>query len=119
MLTCFQHSELVLLLQLHLCPLLLKALSDRPLFPLTLRCTRVVFLLLKQFARELETEAEIFLMLLIKIVGEDHTEQSEQTPRPQWMRVLAMEIMRGCVPSLLRPYSSAYAYGTGSAATRS
>ncbi|KAJ7911535.1 hypothetical protein B0H13DRAFT_2009133, partial [Mycena leptocephala] len=90
-----QHSELVLLLQLHLCPLLLKALSDRPLFPLTLRCTRVVFLLLKQFARELETEAEIFLMLLIKIVGEDHTEQSEQTPRPQWMRVLAMEIMRG------------------------
>ncbi|KAF7333497.1 Protein MON2 [Mycena venus] len=90
-----RHTELVLLLQLHLCPLLLKALSDRPLFPLTLRCTRVVFLLLKQFALELETEAEIFLMLLIKIIGEDHSEQSEQIPRPQWMRVLAMEIMRG------------------------
>ncbi|KAJ6632164.1 hypothetical protein B0H10DRAFT_1976381 [Mycena sp. CBHHK59/15] len=90
-----KHTELVLLLQLHLCPLLLKALSDRPLFPLTLRCTRVVFLLLKQFAHELETEAEIFLMLLIKIVGEDHSEQAEQSPRPQWMRVLAMEIMRG------------------------
>ncbi|KAJ7842842.1 hypothetical protein B0H14DRAFT_3868774 [Mycena olivaceomarginata] len=90
-----KHTELVLLLQLHLCPLLLKALSDRPLFPLTLRCTRVVFLLLKQFALELETEAEIFLTLLIKIVGEDHSEQSEQAPRPQWMRVLAMEIMRG------------------------
>ncbi|KAK7039339.1 protein MON2 [Favolaschia claudopus] len=89
------HTELVLLLQLHLCPLLLKALSDRPLFPLTLRCTRVVFLLLKQFSLELETEAEIFLTLLIKIVGEDHSEQSEQGPRPQWMRVLAMEIMRG------------------------
>ncbi|KAK7044950.1 guanine nucleotide exchange factor in Golgi transport N-terminal-domain-containing protein [Favolaschia claudopus] len=88
-------QQLVLLLQLHLCPLLLKALSDRPLFPLTLRCTRVVFLLLKQFSLELETEAEIFLTLLIKIVGEDHTEQSEQGPRPQWMRVLAMEIMRG------------------------
>ncbi|KAJ7102802.1 hypothetical protein C8R44DRAFT_682224 [Mycena epipterygia] len=90
-----KHAELVLLLQLHLCPLLLKALSDRPLFPLTLRCTRVVFLLLKQFALELETEAEIFLTLLIKIIGEDHSEQSEQVPRPQWMRVLAMEIMRG------------------------
>ncbi|KAF7340848.1 Protein MON2 [Mycena sanguinolenta] len=90
-----KHTELVLLLQLHLCPLLLKALSDRPLFPLTLRCTRVVFLLLKQFALELVTEAEIFLSLLIKIVGEDHSEQSEQQPRPQWMRVLAMEIMRG------------------------
>ncbi|KAJ7664366.1 hypothetical protein DFH06DRAFT_322458 [Mycena polygramma] len=90
-----KHTELVLLLKLHLCPLLLKALSDRPIFPLTLRCTRVVFLLLKQFARELETEAEIFLTLLIKIIGEDHSEQSEQAPRPQWMRVLAMEIMRG------------------------
>ncbi|KAJ6510816.1 hypothetical protein C8R45DRAFT_1207663 [Mycena sanguinolenta] len=90
-----KHTELVLLLQLHLCPLLLKALSDRPLFPLTLRCTRVVFLLLKQFALELVTEAEIFLSLLIKIVGEDHSETSEQQPRPQWMRVLAMEIMRG------------------------
>ncbi|KAJ7449990.1 hypothetical protein B0H11DRAFT_323334 [Mycena galericulata] len=90
-----KHTELVLLLQLHLCPLLLKALSDRPLFPLTLRCTRVVFLLLKQFARELETEAEIFLTLLIKIIGDDHSEQSDQPPRPQWMRVLAMEIMRG------------------------
>ncbi|KAJ7472175.1 hypothetical protein FB451DRAFT_1351838 [Mycena latifolia] len=90
-----KHTELVLLLQLHLCPLLLKALSDRPLFPLTLRCTRVVFLLLKQFALELETEAEIFLTLLIKIIGEEHSEQSDQAPRPQWMRVLAMEIMRG------------------------
>ncbi|KAJ7450009.1 hypothetical protein B0H11DRAFT_2331412 [Mycena galericulata] len=40
-----KHTELVLLLRLHLCPLLLKALSDRPLFPFTLRCTRVVFLL--------------------------------------------------------------------------
>ncbi|KAJ7123851.1 hypothetical protein C8R43DRAFT_1098976 [Mycena crocata] len=90
-----KHTELVLLLQLHLCPLLLKALSDRPLFPLTLRCTRVVFLLLKQFARELETEAEIFLTLLVKIVGEDHVEQGDQAPRPQWMRVIAMEIIRG------------------------
>ncbi|KAJ6525079.1 hypothetical protein DFH09DRAFT_1250788 [Mycena vulgaris] len=90
-----KHAELVLLLQLHLCPLLLKALSDRPLFPLTLRCTRVVFLLLKQFSLELETEAEIFLTLLIKIISEDHSEQSDQAPRPHWMRVLAMEIMRG------------------------
>ncbi|KAJ7641694.1 hypothetical protein FB45DRAFT_900796 [Roridomyces roridus] len=89
-----KHTELVLLLQLHLCPLLLKALSDRALFPLTLRCTRVVFLLLKQFSRELETESEIFLMLLIKIVGDEHAESSEPA-RPQWMRVLAMEIMRG------------------------
>ncbi|KAG1761394.1 hypothetical protein EDD22DRAFT_847776 [Suillus occidentalis] len=41
-------------------------------------CTRVVFLILKQFSFELETEAE------------DHSGS-----RPIWTRVLAMEIMRG------------------------
>ncbi len=104
-----QHDELLLLLQHHLCPLLLKALSDRPSFPLTLRSTRVVFLLLKQFSAELSTEAEVFLTLLIKIVGADSGElatPSQSTEnvhaphhasRPQWMRVLAMEIMRGYV----------------------
>ncbi|KAJ7772340.1 hypothetical protein B0H16DRAFT_1769097 [Mycena metata] len=55
---------------------LLKALSDRPL---TLRCTRVVFLL-KRFARELETEAEIF-SLLTKIVGDDHSEHGRRSRR--------------------------------------
>ncbi|KAF8345051.1 hypothetical protein F5887DRAFT_1282803 [Amanita rubescens] len=92
-----KHNEFLLLLRHHLCPLLLKALSDRPLFPLTLRCTRVVFLLLKQFSFELETEAEVFLMLLIKIVGEDAdvVDNSSYPNRPQWMRVLAMEILRG------------------------
>jgi hypothetical protein len=48
--------------------------------------------LLKQFSSELETEAEVLLALLIKhFIGE--TDASE--PRPGWMRVLAMEIMRG------------------------
>ena len=84
---------------------MLKALSDRPSFPLTLRSTRVVFLLLKQFSSELRTEAEVFLMLLIKIISADSEgvtpSQSTESfhlghgARPQWMRVLAMEIMRG------------------------
>ncbi|KAJ7597649.1 guanine nucleotide exchange factor in Golgi transport N-terminal-domain-containing protein [Mycena floridula] len=95
-----KHSELILLLRHHLCPLLMKALSDRPIFPLTLRCTRVVFLLLKQFSRELETESEVFLVLLIKIIVEEgdgiqNEQGSGYTNRPQWMRVLAMEIIRG------------------------
>ncbi|KAJ7795276.1 hypothetical protein B0H14DRAFT_3496194 [Mycena olivaceomarginata] len=67
-----KHTEPVLLLQLHLCPLFLK-----------------------QFACELETEAEIFLTPLIKIVADDHSEQPELVQHPQWMCVLAMEIMRG------------------------
>ncbi|KAF9074107.1 hypothetical protein BDP27DRAFT_1399717 [Rhodocollybia butyracea] len=103
-----KHASLILLLQNHLCPLLLKALSDRPVFPLTLRCTRVVFLLLKQFSFELKTEAEVFLMLLIRIIIDDNSTSTDTTgtgaseptghghgSRPQWMRVLAMEIMRG------------------------
>jgi len=91
-LPCSQHSELLLLLQHHLFPLLLKALSERPAFPLALRGARVVFLLLKQFSSKLETEAKVFLTLLIKlIIGETDTGE----PRPGWMGVLAMEIMRG------------------------
>ncbi|KAI0030497.1 hypothetical protein K488DRAFT_54152 [Vararia minispora EC-137] len=83
-----KHLELLLLLQHHLCPLLHKSLSDRPVFPLTLRSTRVIFLLLKQFSAELITEAEVFLTLLIKIIGGDDG-------GPHWMRVLALEIVRG------------------------
>jgi Guanine nucleotide exchange factor in Golgi transport N-terminal len=74
--------------------LLLKTLSERSAFPLTLRGTRVVFLLLKQFSAELPMEAEVFLILLIKLVSGE-AEAGEN--RPGWMRVLAMEIMRGSV----------------------
>ncbi|KAG2050060.1 hypothetical protein BDR06DRAFT_960556 [Suillus hirtellus] len=92
-----KHAELLMLLQHHLCPLILKSLSDRHVFPLTLRCTRVVFLILKQFSFELETEAEVFLMLLIRMISEDSdTSNSDHSgSRPIWTRVLAMEIMRG------------------------
>ncbi|KAF9230052.1 hypothetical protein BU15DRAFT_69524, partial [Melanogaster broomeanus] len=66
-------------------------------FPLTLRCTRVVFLLLKQFSFELKTEAEVFLMLLIRMISDDaESAATDHTgSRPAWTRVLAMEIMQG------------------------
>jgi hypothetical protein len=55
-----------------------------------------VFLLLKKFSLELQTEVEVFLMMLIRLVGEDGTEGADsQHSKPIWMRVLAMEIMRG------------------------
>ncbi|PPQ71802.1 hypothetical protein CVT26_007726 [Gymnopilus dilepis] len=95
-----KREELILLLQHHLCPLLLKTLSDRPQFPLSLRCTRVVFLLLKKFSLELRTEGEVFLSMLIRIISEDSSDSADQahhthSAKPLWMRVLAMEIMRG------------------------
>ncbi|KIL71464.1 hypothetical protein M378DRAFT_65148 [Amanita muscaria Koide BX008] len=89
-----KRPELMLLLRHHLSPLLLKALSERPIFPLTLRCTRVVFLLLKQFSFELHTEAEVFFMLMIKLITEEQ-ESSDHSGKPLWVRVLAMEIIRG------------------------
>ncbi|KAH0826455.1 guanine nucleotide exchange factor in Golgi transport N-terminal-domain-containing protein [Lanmaoa asiatica] len=92
-----KHKQLLMLLRHHLCPMLLKPLSDRAVFPLTLRCTRVVFLLLKQFSFELKTEAEVFLMLLIKMISDDtdSLQTDHSGSRPIWTRVLAMEIMRG------------------------
>jgi hypothetical protein len=71
-----------------------KTLFERSAFPLALRATRVVFLrlLLKQFSSELEAEAEVILTLLIKLIS---GETDAGKPQPGWMRVLAMEIMRG------------------------
>ena len=83
-----------MLLPYHLCPLLLKSLSDRHVFPLTLRCTRVVYLLLKQFSRDLKTEAEVFLMLFVRVIGPD-SDAGGHDIRPAWLRVISMEIIRG------------------------
>ena len=47
-----------------------------------------------QFPTELATEAEVILTLLIKPVS---GEAEAGETRSGWMRVLAMEIMRGCV----------------------
>jgi hypothetical protein len=80
---CSQHSELSPLLQHHLFTLLLKH-SERSACPLSLRGTRIIFLLLKQFSSELETEAEVILTLPIKLIS---GETDPGGPRPGWMRV--------------------------------
>lgn len=56
--------------------------------------------MLKKFASELRTESEVFLMLLIRIIGDENIlDPGEQhhphSPKPLWTRVLSMEIMRG------------------------
>lgn len=89
---------------MHLCPLLLRTLSEKPIFPLILRSTRVVFLLLKQFATQLVAEVEVILTFLIKLVAGNvdpstgaiyMDDSSGHGSRPLWMRVLAMEAIRG------------------------
>jgi hypothetical protein len=88
MFTAFRTLTLITTLPLPLTPQnALRALR----FPACLRGTRVVFLLLKQFSSELEIEAKVTFTLLKLIRGETDAGK----PRPGWMRVLAMEIMRG------------------------
>ncbi|KPV73179.1 uncharacterized protein RHOBADRAFT_2872, partial [Rhodotorula graminis WP1] len=119
------HPELLLVLRAHLCPLLIRFLSSPPhhtlssstsfafSFPLTLRLTRVVFLLLKHFSDLLTLEAEVFLVMFVRVIapgdpggasgsgtggGEGvggHPTGSQGQHSPLWMRVLALEIFRG------------------------
>ncbi|KAG0149101.1 hypothetical protein CROQUDRAFT_74492 [Cronartium quercuum f. sp. fusiforme G11] len=89
-----QHPELIFVLRAQLCPLLIRAMSEKPVFALTLRLMRVAFLLLKQFCDDLLVEAEVFLSLLIKTVSIDHTDHQSEAG-PIWLRVLALEIFRG------------------------
>ncbi|CAG7850918.1 SubName: Full=Related to MON2-Peripheral membrane protein with a role in endocytosis and vacuole integrity {ECO:0000313/EMBL:CCA72019.1} [Serendipita indica DSM 11827] len=109
-----KRPEILLLLHHHLSPLLLKGLSERPLFPLALRSTRVVFLLLKQFSDELATEAEVFAMMLIRIISGEDSNASDGSRRPHWMRVLATEVIRGICndADLMRRYWQLYDAGT-------
>ena len=76
----------------HLFPLLLKTSSKRFASPLALRTNRVVLLILEQFPCELETEVEVTLTLLIKLISGE-TDAGE--PRRGRMRVIAMDIMAG------------------------
>ncbi|GAA6056217.1 hypothetical protein JCM3770_002092 [Rhodotorula araucariae] len=109
------HPELLLVLRAHLCPLLIRFLSSPPhstlssstsfafSFPLTLRLTRVVFLLLKQFSDLLTLESEVFLTMFVRVIapgdrgeGEGgHPTGATGQHSPLWMRVLALEIFRG------------------------
>ncbi|KZV66097.1 hypothetical protein PENSPDRAFT_689284 [Peniophora sp. CONT] len=93
--TFLSHPPLLLLLRAHLCPTLHRALAaEKPGFALTVRATRVVFLLLKQFSKQLEAEAEVFLVLLTRsVAGEDPEEHRGKLPT--WLRVLALEVVRG------------------------
>ncbi|GAA5873054.1 hypothetical protein JCM1840_007309 [Sporobolomyces johnsonii] len=109
------HPELLLVLRAHLCPLLIRFLSSPPhstlststsftfSFPLTLRLTRVVFLLLKQFSDLLTLESEVFLTMFVRVIAPGDKGEGEgghpagpgAGNSPLWMRVLALEIFRG------------------------
>ncbi|KAI9495186.1 hypothetical protein BDB00DRAFT_256465 [Zychaea mexicana] len=88
-----EHKELSSLLRERVCPFIIKSFSEKHEFPQTMRVTRVVYILIKQFSEILVTECEIFLSMFVKILEPEN---------PHWQRVLAIEIFRGvCGDSLL------------------
>jgi hypothetical protein len=92
----FTAFRALALSQHHLFPCSSK-LSERSAFPLALRGTRIVFLLLKQFSSELdsETEAEVILTLLIKLIS---GESDAGGLRPGYMRCLRWGSRAGKTP---------------------
>lgn len=97
-----QRPELLFLLQHSLAPLLLKLQVEKPTFPVALRVFRLIFLLIRFYAAQLETEVETFLSLLLR-VGAGDTEGEETAKKDATMpyqRVLALEILRGYVCAL-------------------
>jgi hypothetical protein len=91
-LSCSQHSELLLYSDYNTTssPCSSKHSPSAPLSRLPSAAPVLSSSYSTNFS-ELETETEIILMLLIKLISGE-TDASE--PRPGWMRVLAIEIIR-------------------------
>ncbi|KAK0563679.1 Endocytosis and vacuole integrity protein [Tilletia horrida] len=95
------HPELLLVLRQYTCPLLIKALSEKPVFPTSLRLMRVLFLLLRQFSAELILEVEILMNIMIKTIqplshagGIPEERDDGGLVTPPWQRILVMEVIR-------------------------
>ncbi|WFC97992.1 Endocytosis and vacuole integrity protein [Malassezia yamatoensis] len=81
-----RHPELLYVLRSAACPFLLKAFSEVPSFPVSVRLMRLVRLLLRQFSEELILEIEILLRMVLKTLQDTKGE-------PLWHRVLALEVV--------------------------
>lgn len=94
-----QWPELLFLLEHSLAPLLLKLLAEKPSFPVGLRVCRLMFLLVRSFTEQLPTQTEACLTTLVRLgTGEHEAEEaSKKESVPAWLRVLALEVLRGYV----------------------
>ncbi|CAO1629340.1 unnamed protein product [Jaminaea pallidilutea] len=83
-----RHPELLHTLRRDTCPLLMKALSEKGSFPITVRYTRVLSVLLSQYSAELVLETEVLLSVLLRFI------QSTEEVTPSWQRLIALEAIR-------------------------
>ncbi|KAK4688854.1 hypothetical protein P7C73_g1265, partial [Tremellales sp. Uapishka_1] len=92
-----KHPELLFLLRHSLNPLLVKLQGEKPSFPIALRVCRLVYLLIRSFTDQLPIQVETYITSLIRMgMGEgDQEDGSKRETTPPWLRVLALEIIRG------------------------
>ncbi|CAI6246733.1 unnamed protein product [Periconia digitata] len=81
------HSEQIHLLRSLLMPTIIRSLSDRLSFPVTLRIIRVLSLILRRHIKIMPSECEIALGLLNHMLDPEAANQ--------WKRVLCLEVFRG------------------------
>lgn len=81
-----KHAEFSSIVRANVMPFVTQALSERPSFPVTLRCVRVVNLILTRHFTEFTEESEIVLGLL--------THGLEADSSQSWKRSLYLEVLR-------------------------
>ncbi|KAH8428119.1 putative endosomal peripheral membrane protein (Mon2) [Aspergillus melleus] len=96
------HMELAQVLRLRLMPMIVRFLSERHDFALTVRVCRILLVLLKRHMSLLTAECEMALGLLTHLLEPDGT--------APWKRILCMEVFRGLYaePGLVRLIFSLY-----------
>lgn len=81
------HPEQIYLLRTSLLPLVIRSLSDRLSFPVTVRIVRILNLIIRHHLHTLHAECEIALGLLNHMLDPEASQQ--------WKRALCLEVFRG------------------------
>lgn len=101
------HVEFCYVLRTRTVPLLLRAFSEKRDFPVTVRVTRILYLLIRKQLSTLVVECEVVLSLL--------THMLEPDAASYWKRVLCMEVFQGVCSefSLIQSIYHAYDFQDG------
>lgn len=81
------HMEFRYVIRTRAVPLLLRAFSEKRDFPVTVRVTRILYLIIRRLLPILDVECEVILSLLTHMLDSDAA--------PYWKRVLCMEVFQG------------------------
>lgn len=81
------HVELAYFLRTRVAPMLLRSFAEKKDFPVTVRVTRVLYLLIRRQLPVLKVECEVILSVL--------THALEPKSSPYWKRLLAIEVFQG------------------------